>query len=561
MPLNLAFLWHMHQPCYQVGEEQRFVLPWVYLHALKDYTDMAAHLERHPAMRLTVNFVPTLLEQIQTYSQQIEDFFQRDKPLRDPLLAGLSRKQLPRDEFPFYLEACLKVHAPTHIDPYPPYQRLATVAREFLAGGVAANYGSQHFVDDLLMWYHLTWCGESLKRESLELQDWLRRGKNFSFQDKIALLRFIGKTLKNIVPRYRRLAERGQIELSMTPYAHPLMPLLLDYRSARQAVPELPLPEGQYPDGAARVRWQIEHGQEVFAQFFGQKAQGMWPSEGAIDNQTVSIAAEFGFRWLASGEQTLRNTLRQCPEQCHWQNDPHWLHRLYRFQNKGVHLFFRDDGLSDNIGFRYQKMPVEQAVGDFIYHLETIAKHHEARPDAIVSIILDGENAWEYYPSNGYVFLDTLYQRLSQHPKLRLCTMQESLTHAANNPALERLVAGSWVFGSLTTWIGHPDKNRAWTLLQQAKQDFDQKISKLTDKQRQAAAIQLALCEGSDWFWWFGDYNPSQSVQDFDRLFRLHLQELYRLLRLPSPKSLEQPISQGNQQSQAAAGGTMRSSF
>jgi alpha-amylase/alpha-mannosidase (GH57 family) len=235
------------------------------------------------------------------------------------------------------------------------------------------------------------------------------------------------------------------------------------------------------------------------------------------------------------------------------------IHRPFRFAEQPLTVFFRDDGLSDLIGFTYADWHALDAVGDLVHHMENIAKDNRNNANAVISVILDGENAWEYYPENGYYFLDELYRVLENHPALKLTTYRDYLDTPDCQPeGLPHLVAGSWIYGTFSTWIGDPDKNRAWDLLCEAKQHYDKVMDNgsLNAEQKAAAARQLGLCEGSDWFWWFGDYNPAAVVKDFEHLYRRHLVNLYDAIGYPAPPSLFQPLSQGG--GEPARGGAMR---
>ena len=222
-----------------------------------------------------------------------------------------------------------------------------------------------------------------------------------------------------------------------------------------------------------------------------------------------------------------------------------------------LQLFFRDDALSDRIGFDYKSWSGHDAATDFLQRLEGIWRDTEGQAAPVVSIILDGENAWEYYPYNGYYFLSELYRLLSNHPHIRLCTFSDFVReHGDAVQEIPVLAAGSWVYGNFSTWIGDPAKNRAWDLLCHAKTAVDAKIAGFPLERQEEIRQQLARCEGSDWFWWFGDYNPADAVRDFDFLYREHLRHLYTLLELEPPSELEEAISQGG--GSAEAGGTMR---
>jgi alpha-amylase/alpha-mannosidase (GH57 family) len=567
-PLDLVLVWHLHQPDYRDHASGEFMLPWVYLHAIKDYTDMAWHLEHHPGMRAVINWVPVLLDQLEDYADQFAS-----GNLRDPLLRLLARDHaapLTEDERALVLERCLRANHSRMIEPYPAYQHLHELFRLLEArGGQALRYLSDHFFNDVLIWYHLAWTGETVRRESEVVPRLMAIGQHFEPHHCNELFRLIGDLVRGVVGRYARLAEAGRIELSTTPHYHPLAPLLLDFQSAREAEPKAQLPETpNYPGGRERVMSQLQSALESHVRRFGATPRGVWPAEGSVSSGLLGVLSGNGLAWVASSEQVLANSLgaahRGVPRS-------HYLYRPYRLGSApDLALFFRDDKLSDRIGFEYQKWHGSDAAANFIGELECIAAEAGEDERPLVSVILDGENAWEHYPYNAYYFLSALYKALESHPSIRSTTFAAFLLECSNNggaaagrpPAamhkLDRLVAGSWVYGNFSTWIGSNDKNRAWDLLCAAKQSFDLvKASGRLGGERQAAAEQqLADCEGSDWFWWFGDYNPSASVASFDRLYRAKLANLYRLIELPVPATLSEPISRGR--GEPEGGGSMR---
>ncbi|OOG21441.1 glycoside hydrolase [Thioalkalivibrio denitrificans] len=557
-PLRVVLCWHMHQPQYRDVVNRSYRLPWTYLHAIKDYEDMVAHLEDAPDAKAVVNFAPVLLEQIDDYAQQVREYLQGGQEIRDPLLATLAAERMPEDiaDRRRLAEACLRANESHLIEAYPHFHVLAQMVRWLRDQPAGFRYQSEAFFADLVTWYHLAWLGETVRRRNKRVQALLDKGQGFSRGDRLELLGIIGGLLDGLLPRYRRLAEAGRVELAFSPYAHPIMPLLLDLQVAREAVPDALLPDVRgYPGGEERVRWHLQRGLETFEHYFGHRPAGCWPSEGGISTATVRLLAEHGMRWTASGENVLVNSLREAGE-LDENGERTWLHRPYRLEGADTLCFFRDDGLSDAIGFRYADWHSDDAVGEFIHHLENIAAG--ASPDTVVSVILDGENAWEYYPANGYHFLTSLYRRLAAHPGIRLCTFAECVDELSRPPQLSRIVAGSWVYGSFSTWIGDEDKNRGWALLVQAKQRLDELIreGRLGGERLEQALEQLAICEGSDWCWWFGDYNPADVVGDFEALYRHHLSVLYGLMDEPAPEALGQVLAHGS--GHPAAGGTMR---
>jgi len=546
--LPVILLWHMHQPQYRDALTEQYVLPWTYLHAIKDYTDMAAHLEGNTSARAVVNFTPLLIEQLEELSRRIAAHLEHRAALPDPVLALLGPDPLPREVAPRLelLRACLKAQRKQMIERFGPYLELATIA-ETLGTLERVGYASDQFIHDLAVWYHLAWLGETVRRSDPLVARLTERGRDFSSDQRRDLLALIGNLVSEVVPRYRRLAERGQCELSVTPYGHPIIPLLLDFRSARDAVPTMPLPEhAGYAGGAARAAWHVDEALRVFTRAFGVRPAGCWPAEGAVSARTLELLATGGFRWVASSATVLRESLALTHADA--AQDPLAYNRPYRLAGTGMSCFFRDDMLSDLIGFTYATWHGDDAVANLVNELSQLAREYATAGNHAVLVALDGENAWEHYPFNGYYFLKALYAQLADHPQLELTTLSALLERGIQPAPLPRLCAGSWVHGTLATWIGEAAKNRAWDLLCDAKEAYDRVMQDATlDRaQRSAAGRQLALCEGSDWFWWFGDYNPADAVSQFDRLFRRQLVTLYRRLNLAPPGELSAPIAAGH---------------
>ena len=563
-PINVVICWHMHQPQYRDHGSGRYFQPWTYLHAIKDYVDMVAHLEQVPEARAVVNFAPILLEQLDDYRRQVTAFNAGEAmTLSDPLLEALAATVLPSDEEARIqlIHCCLRANQQRLIDRFPAYKLLAQVARWMLKHPAALGYLDDRFLIDLLVWYHLAWIGETVRRQDLRIQRLQDKAHHFSLQDRRELMLVIGEILDGLLPRYRALAETGRVELAFSPYAHPIVPLLLEIESAHQAMPEVPLPDGQgYPGGEARALWHVRKGRAVFEQYFGLTPAGCWPSEGSVSDATLRLLEEEGIRWVATGESVLRNSLQQDVQHKDDSRETA-LFQPWHLPEDKLACFFRDDGLSDAVGFNYSDWHADDAVANLIHHLENIAAASPEPERHVVSIVLDGENAWEYYPENGYHFLQALYSQLAAHSGINLTTFSDCLDRDVEVSEIQSLVAGSWVYGSFSTWIGDADKNRGWEMLIEAKEAVDRVLARdqLSPEQRERIDLQLAICEGSDWFWWFGDYNPSDSVQDFDSLFRLQLANLYQLLGESPPEYLAHAFSFGARDGEGTArGGVMR---
>jgi alpha-amylase/alpha-mannosidase (GH57 family) len=555
--LLISLYWHMHQPDYRDSISAEYVLPWTYLHAIKDYSDMAYHLESNVKARVSFNFVPILLDQLEDYAAQ----FKMNK-IRDPLLALLGEKSLDGlavDQCQLIVESCFKSHHEKMLAPYAQYQRLYNLYQVASQSGDDTNlqYFSSQYKSDLLVWYHLAWMGEGIRRDNKLVQSMVAKGSHFNSNDRLALFGLIGELISNLIPRYKALQQRGQIEISSTPHQHPILPLLLDFKSTLDAMPDATLPiNAQYDDGAARAINHIKDAQISHQKRFGCKPIGMWPAEGAVSKESLLLMAQEDVQWAASGEGVLTHSLLKSNPSKALVSRQEYLYRPYKVSNAEDEIicFFRDDRLSDKIGFEYAKMHSTDAVRDFVRELEHIHATFQRPENPVVSVILDGENAWEYYPYNGYYFLTELYQVLANHPDIEMVTQSEIL-EAIKTPEksqykifcgnLPEIAAGSWVYGTLSTWIGSKDKNLGWDLLCDAKKVYDEvmRVGTLNAKEKKLCEDQLSVCEGSDWFWWLGDYNPASSASSFDRLYRRNLSNLYTLLRQPVPVRLLTPIS------------------
>ena len=562
--LLISLYWHMHQPDYRDSITGEYVLPWTYLHAIKDYSDMAFHLENNVKARVSFNFVPILLDQLEDYAAQF-----KSNKIRDPLLALLGMANLTGvsiEQCQLIVESCFKSHHENMLSPYAQYRRLlnlyqiASAMADAPADGSDLQYFSAQYKADLLVWYHLAWMGESIKINNKLVQSLITKGSHFSLTERLALFNLIGEIISNLIPRYKALMQKRQIEISSTPHQHPILPLLLDFNTTLDAMPNASLPANtHYAGGEVRAINHVQAAQASHKRRFGTAPVGMWPAEGAVSKEALLLMAKQGVKWAASGEGVLTNSLRKSHPEKALVSRHEYLYKPYKVgaAQDEIICFFRDDRLSDKIGFEYSKMHSTDAVRDFIRDLEHIYNTYQKPDNPVVSVILDGENAWEYYPYNGYYFLTELYQALANHPNIEMVTQSE-IVEAVRHPAesaykiscenLPEIAAGSWVYGSLSTWIGSADKNRGWDLLCDAKKTYDSVLSagQLNAKELQQCEAQLSVCEGSDWFWWLGDYNAAGSASSFDQLYRRNLSNLYLLLKQPVPASLNTPISLGN---------------
>jgi alpha-amylase/alpha-mannosidase (GH57 family) len=534
--MRVVMLWHLHQPEYRI--DGRFMRPWVYLHALAGYSEMAARLESCAAMRAVVNLTPVLLDQLDDYADRLNRWNRRGTAIGDALLDALVEAPPAGPLRASVVHTCLSALGGPRAKRQPRYQALAQQASRHEAATLP-----DALFNDLLVWFHLAWLGESLRNDR-RAKMLFELGAGFGVVERGALLELIADTVRRVIPRWRALADEHRVELSTSPFHHPLCPLLLDFASARDRAPSTELPAAPYPGGEQRLRWHLDAGLDRFESLLGRRATGCWPPEAALSDATLCALGDGGLAWTASSRSVLDATFAH-----HATSDRNPC-RLFRHSGAGIFCAFRDDGLSDRIGFEYQHWQPADAVRDLIQHLETIAREPHR---TLVLIALDGENPWEYYPDEGSAFLQGYYEALCSHPTLRPATMQDCMRElAAEASPLPALRAGSWVHGELLTWIGHPEKNHAWEMLIEAKRRYD-------ESGRMEPALQqlLGACEGSDWFWWPGIHNPSPAVAQFDELFRGHLSALYRALALHPPAALSQSFATGVGHA-VSAGGTMQ---
>jgi alpha-amylase/alpha-mannosidase (GH57 family) len=519
--MRLLLLWHMHQPMYKDYRTGRYGLPWVYLHALKDYYEMAWIVSQYERLRVTFNLVPSLMESLEDYaSGRARDPF-LDHFRKAPEVMDVGERAFVEENYFLVPESAIEAH--------PRYRELRAMTRD-------RRPLAPQDVRDLQVLFHLQWLGESWRREHPGIRALLEKGRGYREEDKRMLQEVMDQILRATLPLYRSLWEKGRVEISTTPYYHPILPLLCDTEIARHATPGIRLGDVRF-QAFEDAREQIARAVEKCEAVFGRRPAGMWPAEGAVSEDAVLLMAEAGIAWTASDSAVLARSL---PPEAR-REDAHW--RPYRFARReravgtGIVLFFRDHELSDLIGFVYPRWRVEDAVGDFLSRLRAI---HQRAPQAVVSVILDGENPWEHYPANGYDFLRRLYRQLEEEAWIETCTFSQVLAASSALPELPHLHPGSWVDASFTTWIGDEEKNTAWRYLGRARGRWACSAREGTSED--LARRSLLAAEGSDWFWWFGEPHHSPHDPVFDELFRTHLKNVYIGVGLEPPSYLETPI-------------------
>lgn len=520
--MKVCILWHMHQPDYRLpGQGGRAAMPWVRLHAAKDYMDMARLAEEAPAnVRTTFNLTPCLLEQLHDLAEG-----RHQDELLD--IARKPTKDLREAERHFALQHFFSVNDEQKVRPSPRYAELRD--RKHRARGKLLDHFSDADLRDLIVLFHLAWSGQWLRREPA-VQRLLAKGRAYDEADKKAILDAQDAQARAIFPLYGALARAGKIEISTTPLYHPILPLLIDVRVAQEARPGCSTGgvEFRYPEDA---RTHVVEGLARTERHLGWRPRGMWPSEGSLSEAALEVLGEAGVAWCATDEQNLKKSLPAPPPACHL--------RPWRVRGEGPAIFFRDTGLSDLIGFTYARWDAERAAADFISKCLDTGRAYQGPGEPILPVILDGENAWESYPENGEPFLRTLYRKLGTTSGIEAATFTGAL-ETANVGELPRLAPGSWIYGSFDTWAGHEEKNRAWSLLAAVRREVEDAggPARIPEDAREV----LLRAEGSDWFWWLGDDHPTAYLSEFETLFRQNLQFVCRRLGRAAPSGLDEPI-------------------
>jgi alpha-amylase/alpha-mannosidase (GH57 family) len=535
--VRVMFLWHMHQPFYKDLVTGEYRLPWVRMHALKDYYGMVKLLEEFPQVRQTFNLVPSLMVQIQDYVA---------RSARDPFfdIAAKPAVDLTSEERQFALQYLFQANREHMIRRYPRYEELWQKAEA--AGDEAEKKFSAQDLTDLQVLSQLAWFDEFFLAEP-EVAALARKGKNFSLEDQNFVTSLQTRLMGRILPEYSKAAERGSIEISASPFYHPILPLLCDSNAGRLSSPGLPLPQERFrhPEDA---REQLQRALDLHEKVFGKRPRGVWPSEGSVSEEVLHIGHELGVEWMATDEGVLgRSTnsyFHRDGEGRLAEEAARRLYRVYRYERAGrrMNLLFRDHVISDLIGFVYSGMDSKAAASHFV---ESIKNSTQALldkgEDATISVILDGENAWEHYPRSGREFLRRLYEAMPA-AGLELVTVSEAVARESQPGMLSSLVPGSWINANFNVWIGAPEDNRSWDHLHAARDFFAEQSAAAQPEQRQLAWEELLIAAGSDWNWWYGPEHHSANDRDFDDLYRQHLANVYRALGAAPPERLAQSI-------------------
>ncbi|MGI6394933.1 MAG: glycoside hydrolase [bacterium] len=533
---KLAFLWHMHQPFYKDTTSRHYLMPWVRLHSLKGYYDIPLMLEKYK-LKSVINVVPCLIEQIRDYVENGASDAWLDHTIPNPY-------DMKNEEKAFLIKNFFMLHWERLVQTSPRYREILGKRIHYekkLDWNEMARLFSNEELFDLQILFNLKWFGFMARERYPRLKELDEKERSFSQKDKEDLLEIQKKVISEVIPLYKRLADEGIIELSFTPFYHPIAPLVFDTDIAARSS-NAPLPERfSYPKD---LKWHVEEGKKYSFETWGREVEGMWPSEGSVSPEVVEAAYNSGVKWMATDEGILLNSLGT-------HDKASVLYRPYRLkvdESKHVTGFFRDKYLSDLLGFSFSRMEPKRAVDIFMNYVRSVSFNlPEGHPEPVVSVILDGENAWESYPGNGEFFLNELFSRLVESKEIETTTFGE-ITANSNQSVMQpisRLFSGSWINSNFEIWIGNNEDNEAWNYLKRVR-DFYEK-HKRTSAVAPEIDKEVMRCfyraEGSDWFWWYGPQFSTENDWLFDRLFRRHLRKVYNLLGIEHPTFLDIPIS------------------
>ncbi len=540
--LRVIILWHQHQPFYKDLVTGEYRLPWVRLHALKDYYGMVKLLDEFPDVHQTFNLVPSLITQIQDYVAGTAN---------DPFLkvAATPAKELTADECCFALQYLFQANPVNMIGRYPRYHELW---ERYRGAGDSAERADKYFqpqdFTDLQVLSQIAWFDEFFL-EDPGVAALIKKGHGFSLEDQSLVIARQRALLGDVLPAHAAAAQQGRIEISTSPFYHPILPLVCDTNTGSVSTPGLPLPQNRFrhPEDA---REQLRRGLDLHQEVFGVRPVGVWPSEGSVSEEVFAIAQSLGVKWMATDEGVLGRSLgvnfaRDGEGRLSSENAGK-LYTIYRFESGSteMHLIFRDHTMSDLVGFVYSGMPAQDAANHLIHNIKRAAQPVlEQGRDAVLSIILDGENAWEYYPRSGREFLRRFYDALQHDPGVEAVTVSEAIARQHDFGKLPSLVPGSWINANFNVWIGAPEDNRSWDYLYHARNFYAANAPRASEVQRKLAFEELLIAEGSDWNWWYGPEHHSANDREFDQLYRKHLSNVYQALGATPPDYLAQPIS------------------
>lgn len=531
--LSIAFYWHMHQPVYQLSPEGDYIMPWVRLHAVKDYLDMLLIAEKFKTLKLNFNLVPVLLDALIDYGQNnLHDIHSR--------LTVTDIDDLTDDDKEFIINNFFDANFHSMILPNPEYSRL--FQKYQLSEENDINTFSPQEYSDLMALFNLVWIDPVFKNEYPDLKKLIKKGKNYSLSDRIRIIDIHRDIIRRIIPAYKRFADEGKIEITTSPYYHPIVPIMLDVKEVKKTSnSDLPGNLKMELDAKMQTEMALDRMEEIF----GRRPEGIWPSEQCVSAKELNLFKDLGLKWTISDEGILSNSINFefVRDFRGYLEDPYHLLKSYRYKN-GLDIIFRDSVIPNLIGFEYPNHDPENAANDLYDRIKSAQSKLLSSPDDnhLLTIAMDGENCWENYTHDGATFLETIYGLIENDPTLETVLISDYLSKDTPKP-LNKISSGSWVNRNFKLWIDEPLKNLAWTYLKQVREDFSNYVKKNPiNPNIEAARKELFICEGSDWFWWYGEPNNSGRDNIFDYIFREHLKNIYLYLGLEPPEYLDKPL-------------------
>ncbi len=535
----ISFLWHMHQPLYKDAISGSYMLPWVRLHGIKDYLDMALLVEEFHEIHQTFNLVPSLIEQINDYVEKGSSDLYLDYTLKEASM-------LNEEERIFILKNFFLANWENMIKPFPRYWELLNKRglRTTLESLVeASRYFTDQEILDIQILFNLCWFDPYFRQNDDELKELVLKGRNYEEKDKIVILRKQKEILSKIIPTYYKLMENGLIEISVSPFYHPILPLLCNSQIAKESNPDIKLrclPFSYKEDAEVQIKKSIR----LYRETFGRDPKGMWPPEGSVSEEAVFLIAKEGINWIATDEGIIERSL---PRDITGRGKEFFLYKPYIYEKEGlrINIIFRDRTISDLISFNYWKEDTNRAVDDLMGRIKKISSlTADYTHPPLISIILDGENPWEYYRNDGRDFLVTLYRRLSSDKEIKCVTVSEALSIISHRGKLTRIYPGSWINSNFDIWIGHEEDQAAWDLIKRVRDMIvESRMEEGIDRGKiEEAWEEIFIAEGSDWFWWYGDEHQTELDREFDELFRSHLRKIYMILEKELPEDIFVPV-------------------
>lgn len=537
--LSIAFYWHMHQPVYKLNSYGDYLMPWVRLHGTKDYLDMLLILNDFKDIKLNFNLVPVLLDSLIDYGENdFHDIHSR--------LTVTNVSDLTNDDKEFVLNNFFDANYSSMIFPYENYNKL--YQKRFSSEDINVKDFSNQEYSDIMAWFNLVWIDPIYKEKFPEFKKLLSKGKNYTFEDRIEIIELHRKIIRMIIPTYQEFLAKGKIEITTSPYYHPIIPLLLDMKTSQKNLSTI---DSSLFDlnMAEDAKLQTKYALDRVEQLFGKRPRGVWPSENGISPQSLDIFKELGTEWVISDEGILTNSIdfEFVRDFKGYLEDPYFLMKSYKYKTKNseMKIIFRDSVIPNLISFEYANHDPKIAANDLYDRIKVIQNKLQTSPDEnhLLTIAMDGENCWENYAEDGTIFLKAIYQMIEEDENLETVLISDYLADEKHHKELKKIHSGSWINRNFQLWVGEPVKNLAWNYLKQVKEDLIKFIEGNPDnKSIELAQRELMIAQGSDWFWWYGEPNDSGQDHIFDYLFREHLKNVYRYLELKPPVYLDSPL-------------------